>query len=146
LFQFLSPPFYYYSGPGPAAAGAALLLTPIFNADNPAQRYLEWNSKGYLLLDITHARAQGTYCYVSTITSKSFTTDCSTSLTTQSGANHLVLEKNGVPVGTTSAPVGPTSGNLLLILIALAGCLRLEKLGTLVETRLDHFAVTSEQS
>jgi hypothetical protein len=98
------------------------LLTPIFNADNPAQRYLEWNSKGYLVLDITPARAQGTYCYVSTVTSKSFTTDCSTSLTTQLGANHLVLEKNGVPVGTTSAPVsttsapvGPTSGKLLLL-------------------------------
>ncbi|GAQ81907.1 alkaline phosphatase D [Klebsormidium nitens] len=106
-------------GPGPAAAAGAALLTPIFAADNPAQRYLEWNSKGYLLLDITPARAQGSYCYVSTITSKTFTTDCSNVVTTQSGANHLVRTGGNIPappqapapapVGTTSAPTGTTS-------------------------------------
>lgn len=97
---------------------------------SPVNSAFRWGAKVSMACDLNprvgcrhpltvRTRAQGAYCYVSSITSKTFTTDCSNTLTTQSGANHLVRTGGNIPplakapapapVGTTSAPTGTTS-------------------------------------
>ncbi len=58
----------------PGLTGIGNSSIPLVQASNPYMKYVDLEKKGYLLLDINKQKVQGDWVYVSTVTSRSFTT------------------------------------------------------------------------
>ncbi len=58
----------------PGLPGIGNTTIPLIKGANPYMKYIDLEKKGYLLLDINKQKVQGDWVYLSTITSKSFTT------------------------------------------------------------------------
>ncbi len=68
----------------------------------PHIKYAELSKRGYLLFDVTDSKVQGDWIYMSTVTSKTFTSSTAASWCDLDGANHLT---------TCNAPLTPRGTN-----------------------------------
>jgi alkaline phosphatase D len=84
----------------PAAAAAAIAaLTPA----NPQFKYVNLDKRGYMLLDVTPARAQAEWWYVDTVASPSAGEAFAVAFQTASGSNRLQPAAQSTPVANPPA-------------------------------------------
>jgi len=109
----------YNSGTGAGSIGVEFVVTSIsttsspiniggsiIQAANPHIKYVDLSQKGYLILDLTHDKAQSDWYYVGSITSPTFTPNWGTGWFTNDGDNHL-SQASAPAVADAYPPLAP---------------------------------------
>jgi alkaline phosphatase D len=71
----------------------------IIQLANPHMKFIDLSQKGYLILDLTHDKAQSDWYYVSDITQPDFTSSWGAGFYTNNGDNHLSEANAEAPAG-----------------------------------------------
>lgn len=88
--EFVTPPV---SSPGIEDPVKAVQMAAFVRSQNPHMKFVELNKRGYVLLDITHERAQAEWYFADTIKEPNLNESFITAFKTVSGTNHLVQVK-----------------------------------------------------
>lgn len=110
----------YNAGTGDGSVGVEFVVTSISTTSspinigigliqtaNPHMKFIDLAQKGYLILDLTHDKAQSDWFYVSDITEPTFTTSWGAGQYTNDGDNHL-SEAIAPAVAGTYPPLAPS--------------------------------------
>lgn len=73
----------------------------------PHIKYAELSKRGYLLFDVTEQKVQGDWIYMSTVTSKNFTSNTAASWCNLDGDNHLTQCNTALTPRNTNPPIAP---------------------------------------
>ena len=92
--------------PGVTSNFPAVGIEVVFLSQNPALKYGETASRGYLLLDLDHERAQGEWYHFADVWDPAATERTGAVWATRSGANHLVAQTEvSLPPAGAPGPV-----------------------------------------
>ncbi len=114
------PDSTYNSSTGRGSIGTEFICTSVTSGGSPVNltqsiistflphiKYVDFTSRGYLLLDVTDQKVQGDWIYVNTITSKNFTSSVAASWCDLDAANHLTQCGSPLAPRATNPPVAP---------------------------------------